>query len=72
MKNYELTFVWPNDDWTWTYVEASDFHQAMLMALDKCPLTCRVHGIAFRTPEQVAANEAANRYHQARGGRSNV
>jgi hypothetical protein len=26
MKNYEVTFEWPNDDWTWIYVEARDFH----------------------------------------------
>lgn len=58
MKNYEITFEWPNGDWTWTYVEANDFHQAMLVALDKCPLTCRVHGVLFLTPEQLAAHEA--------------
>jgi hypothetical protein len=41
MKNYEITFVWPNDDWTWIYVEAVDFHQALLLALQRCPRECR-------------------------------
>ena len=45
MKRYEITFEWPNGDWTWAVVEANDFHQAMLIALDKCPLTCRVHRV---------------------------
>lgn len=68
MKNYELTFVWPNDDWTWTYVEASDFHQAMLMALDKCPLTCRVYGVHFVTVDQLKANQESAR--RRAGGRN--
>ena len=25
MKNYKLTFVWGNSNWTWNYVEAKDF-----------------------------------------------
>jgi hypothetical protein len=45
MTLFQITFVWPNDDWTWTDVEANDFHQAMLFALDKCPATCRVKSI---------------------------
>lgn len=61
MKNYEITFEWPNGDWTWIYAQANDFHQAMLIALDKCPLTCRVHGILFMTSEQVKANEDSAR-----------
>jgi hypothetical protein len=44
-KTFQITFAWPNDDWTWIDVEANDFHQAMLIALDKCPLTCRVQRI---------------------------
>jgi hypothetical protein len=58
MKNYEVTFVWPNQDWSWIYVEAPDFHDAMLSALKACPRECRVHGVLFLTPEQVAANKA--------------
>lgn len=45
MTLFQITFVWPNDDWTWIDVEAVSFHQAMLIALDKCPATCRVHHI---------------------------
>lgn len=45
MTLFQITFVWPNDDWTWIDVEAVSFHQAMLIALDKCPATCRVKGI---------------------------
>jgi hypothetical protein len=41
----QITFVWPNGDWTWINVEANDFHQAMLIALDKCPSHCRVQRI---------------------------
>lgn len=59
MKNYEITFVWPNEDWTWIYVEAIDFHDAMAMAIQKCPRDCRVHSIQFMTPEQTAANKAS-------------
>jgi hypothetical protein len=59
MKNYEITFEWPNGDWTWIYAEANDFHQALLVALDKCPLTCRVHNVHFVTADQLAANKAA-------------
>ena len=58
MKNYEITFVWPNDDWTWIYMEVRDFHSAMLRALDACPRGCRVHSIVFMTAEQVTANRA--------------
>jgi hypothetical protein len=47
---FQITFAWPNDDWTWINVEANDFHQAMLVALDKCPLNCRVQKIE-REPE---------------------
>jgi hypothetical protein len=65
MKNYEITFVWPNEDWTWIYVEARDFHQAMLLALNACPRECSVHSIQFMTAEQVAANKA---HGEARNG----
>ena len=58
MKNFEVTFVWPNDDWSWIYVEAVDFHQALLLALQLCPRECRVHHLQFMTAEQVAANKA--------------
>jgi hypothetical protein len=42
---YQLTFVWPDDSWTWHDTDANDFHQAMLIALDKCPSGCRVKSI---------------------------
>jgi hypothetical protein len=58
MKNFEVTFEWPNGDWTWIYVEAVDFHQVMLLALANCPRECRVHYLQFMTAEQVAANKA--------------
>jgi hypothetical protein len=58
MKNYEVTFEWPNGDWTWIYVEGEDFHKAMLLALASCPRDCRVHHLQFMTAEQVAANKA--------------
>lgn len=45
MTLFQITFVWPNDDWTWIDVEANDFHQSMLFALDKCPAGCRVKSI---------------------------
>jgi hypothetical protein len=45
MTLFQITFAWPNDDWTWIDVKASDFHQAMLFALDKCPATCRVQRV---------------------------
>ena len=44
---YQLTFEWQNGDWTWIDVEADDFHQAMLIALDKCPLGGRIHNITY-------------------------
>jgi hypothetical protein len=59
VKNYEITFEWPNGDWTWIDVEANDYHQAMLIGLDRCPLTCRVHSIQFFTREQVEASRKA-------------
>src|SRR5580698_3560746 len=34
VKNYEITFEWPNGAWTWIDVEANDYHQAMLIGLD--------------------------------------
>jgi hypothetical protein len=58
MKNYEVTFEWPNGDWTWIYVETEDFHKAMLLALASCPRDCRVHHLQFMTADQVAANKA--------------
>jgi hypothetical protein len=45
MTLFQITFVWPDDSWTWTDEEAKDFHQAMLFALDKCPAPCRVKSI---------------------------
>jgi hypothetical protein len=45
MTRYEITFVWPNDDWTWIYREAKDFHTAMLIALMELPVECRVKSI---------------------------
>ena len=45
MKTYEVTFVWPNDDWTWVYTEAKDFHAAMLQAMLACPDMCRVKSV---------------------------
>jgi hypothetical protein len=47
---FELTFEWPNGDWTWTYYQARDFHEALLEALKQCPDGCRVHGVV-RSPE---------------------
>jgi hypothetical protein len=49
MKKYQLTFVWPNGDWTWTDVEAKDFHEAMILALLKLPETCRVQRVDLLT-----------------------
>jgi hypothetical protein len=69
MKNYEVTFEWPNDDWTWIYVEARDFHHAIIVALEQCPRGCLVHGVQFMTAEQVAANKARwPSEHEARNG----
>lgn len=45
MNRYELTFEWPNGDWTWVYRESPDFHDAMLVALRECPKDCRVHKV---------------------------
>lgn len=60
LKNYELTFERDADRaWTWRYVEAVDFHQAMLLALAMCPPESRVHGVLFLTAEQLAANKAS-------------
>jgi hypothetical protein len=59
MKNYEITFAAPNGDWTWIYVHAVDFHDALLLALQCCPRGCRVHGVLFLTQEQVDANMKA-------------
>ena len=63
MKNYEITFEWPNGDWTWIDVEANDYHQAMLIGLDRCPLSCRVHNIQFFTREQVEASSQGESGH---------
>lgn len=59
VKNYEITFVWPNGDWTWIYASAPDFHDVLAIAVDKCPDGARVHGVQFMTPKQVDANLAA-------------
>ena len=62
VENYEITFEWPNGDWTWIYESAPDFHDALALALDKCPATARVHSIVHMTAKQVAANlNAANK-----------
>lgn len=45
MYKFEITFVWPNNDWTWIYREAKDFHAAMLIALIELPDGCRVKSI---------------------------
>lgn len=45
MTLFQITFVWPDDSWTWADIEANDFHQAMLFGLDKCPAPCRVKSI---------------------------
>lgn len=45
MTLFQITFVWPDDSWTWADIEAKDFHQAMLFGLDKCPAPCRVKSI---------------------------
>ena len=50
MKTYQITFVWPNGDWTWTDKEANDWHQVMLIALENCLRECRVQWIE-RLPE---------------------
>jgi hypothetical protein len=42
MSKYEITFLWPTGDWTWTYEMCKDFHEAMLKALMVCPIECRV------------------------------
>jgi hypothetical protein len=54
MKDYQITFEWPNGDWTWLNTRARDYHQIILMALDACPTTCRVRRIEFLTPAQAA------------------
>lgn len=57
MTTFQITFVWPDDDWTWIDVEANDFHQAMLIALDKLPSSCRVHRIEKLTYPSRRINE---------------
>jgi hypothetical protein len=47
---YELTFEWPNESWTWTYYMARDFHEAVLEALKQCPRGCRVRSVV-RSPD---------------------
>jgi len=47
MKRYEVTFEWPNGDWTWVFILVKDFHEAMLQALILCPATCRVHRVVW-------------------------
>src|SRR5580693_7801925 len=59
MNNYEITFEWPNGDWTWIYLEAKDFHEAICRALCECPRECRVHNVHFVTVDQLTANRAA-------------
>jgi hypothetical protein len=41
-NRYQITFVHPNEDWTWINRQAADFHQAMLMAFDELPAGARV------------------------------
>jgi hypothetical protein len=47
---FELTFEWPNGDWTWIYYQARDFHDAMLEALKQCDVGCRVKSVV-RSPD---------------------
>jgi hypothetical protein len=56
MQTYQITFEWPNSDWTWTNIEARDFHQSILLALNACPATCRVISIQSLTPAQIKTN----------------
>jgi hypothetical protein len=58
MDEFEVTFRWPNDDWTWIYVEAKDFQSAMFKAMEKCPDGCRVKSILPIPSDQRKANEA--------------
>jgi hypothetical protein len=44
-KKYQITFEWPNGDWTWIDRDLFDYHEAMLVALRACPRECRVHNI---------------------------
>jgi len=41
-KLFEITFLWPNGNWTWIQETASDFHDVMLVALLQCPREARV------------------------------
>jgi hypothetical protein len=58
-QSYEITFEWPNGDWTWTFSDEEDFHGAMLQALKLCPPSCRVAKVVaepegFRHGKKVA------------------
>lgn len=55
--NYQVTFEWPNGDWTWIDIEAKDFHQAILMALLQCPRECSIKSVVYMTPAQAKANK---------------
>ena len=57
LRDYEVTFVRQNGEWTWTYFQALDFQDAMTQALVIAPTACRVHSIVFMTAEQITANK---------------
>jgi len=50
---YELTYEHPNLDWTWQYVVARDFHDAILTALKNAPHACRVKKVE-QMPDHMA------------------
>jgi hypothetical protein len=45
MIKFEITFVWPNGEWTWINVEALDFQDAMGIAISRLPISCRIKSI---------------------------
>jgi hypothetical protein len=53
---FELTFVYPNGDWTWEYHSADDYHHAITIALMVCPREARIKGIELVPEYKVAAN----------------
>ena len=42
MTRYQITFAWPNEDWTWIDVKEASFHAAICTALSRCPASCRI------------------------------
>lgn len=47
MKKFEVTFEWPSGDWTWIFIEVSDYHEAILTALVRAADQCRVHNVRY-------------------------